>query len=285
MVMISIVTFVLTSRSLRSASSTVLNLAAITIVATIGLYIRWIWGQLWIVNWIPLPSVAVLSNWFPILLAGLAAILWVRSEGKPLWKRLPGQGILMAVTGWTIFSALPYGNHNCGDEWIPASAALPFRVCRQTTDHTCSAASVATILEAMGVPATEAEMSELCLTRQGTTWLGMYHGLSIKLMGTSWRVRFFEGSTEELRALSSTRPVLLCCQLTAETAAVAPSYQLEDGWKPGVLHSVVCFGPLDAESVIIGDPSQPRIERWNQSDLENLWMGTALYVAAADETL
>jgi hypothetical protein len=283
MMMLSVVTFVLTSRVLSRASSLTLNVAAVITMLLIAAYVYLVWGQLWIVNWIPLPAVVVLSNWFPILLAVLAAILWQQMASQSFWRKAPAQLVLMSVTVWTVMSALPYAQHECGDEWIPATDWLPWRICLQTTDHTCSAASAATLLDALGIPASENEMSELCLTRRGTTWLGMYHGISIKLMGTPFRVRFFEGSIDELINITKTRPVLLCCELSAEVAAHVPKYQQEDGWIPGVLHSVVCFGALDADSFIIGDPSQPRVERWSRRDLVNLWSGTGLMITTADD--
>jgi hypothetical protein len=282
MVMLSIVTFVLSCRTLKESSPEVLKAVAVSVLFLIAAYIRFVWGQLWIVTWIPLPSVIILSNWFPVLLPVLASASWLHTRNRPLWRRVPAQIALMGIAFWTVFSVLPLTEHDCSDEWIPATSLVPFRVCRQTTIHTCSAASAATMLEVLGIPATEKEMARLCLTRSGTTWLGMYHGLSIKLMGTEYHVRFFQGTIDQLVTVSRTHPVLLCCQLNEQVADEIPEYVTEDGWKPGVLHSVVCFGSRLGESFVIGDPSQPRVELWSRRDLQNLWSGTGLLLTAGD---
>jgi len=72
-------------------------------------------------------------------------------------------------------------------------------------------------------------------------------------------------------------PVFLCCQLTEQTATVVRKYQEDDGWIPGVQHSVVCFG-VAGDVFFIGDPSQKRMERWRRKDMINLWTGTGLMV-------
>lgn len=283
MAFLSVAVFVVTARLLHNVSATMLNLLAVVVLGLIGAYMYLVWGQLWIVNWIPLPSVIVLSNWFPIMLALLAAILWNRMRAEPVWRRAPAQLALLGVAVWTMISVIPVSPPKCGDEWLPPEPPVPWRICLQTTPYTCSAASVATILESLGIAATEAEMARLSLTRRGTTWLGMYHGLSIKLMGTGMAARFFEGSVEDVARLTAQRPVLLCCQLTEEVAALSPKYKEEYGWIPGVLHSVVCFG-TQGDLFLIGDPSQRRMERWQRRDLINLWTGTGLLIADLGES-
>ena len=274
---LSVATFFLTKRVVQKASHTTLDLLAVMVLCLVAAYFYLVWGQLWIVKWIPLPSVIVLSNWFPILLAMLAAILWTRQQTLTIARKLPIQLALLGVTVWSVVYVIPQTPPECEDVWIPATAPIPFRICRQTTDHTCSAAAVATVLESLGEEATEAEMAKLCLTTKGTTWLGMYHGLSIKLWGTGFKAKFFEGSANDLQRLTKDHPVLLCCQLSNEVARAIPKYKDDDGWIPGVQHSVVCFAAID-DAYLIGDPSQKRMERWSRKDIINLWTGTGLMV-------
>lgn len=283
MTLLSIVTFAVTCRVLRRASPIMLDTLAVITLCLIGAYFYLVWGQLWIVNWIPLPSVIVLANWFPILLALLGGILWLRMAASPLWRRLPTQLALAAVTIWSVIYVIPATPPECGNEWIPPEPPIPFPICRQTTDLTCSAAAAATLLTSLGIEATEAEMSKLCLTQSGTTWLGLYHGLSVKLLGTEFRAKFFEGSVEDLTLLASTRPVLLCCQLNEKTAAQVPQYR-DAGWIPGVLHSVVCFGRF-GDVYLIGDPSQTRMEQWSHRDMLNLWTGIGLTIAVDNDPI
>ena len=83
-VFVSIAMFCLTYRLLRDRSKIFMDFIAIVVVVLIVVYVQTVWGQLWIVKWIPLPSVIVLSNWFPPLLstlvlvaAGFAQATWV----------------------------------------------------------------------------------------------------------------------------------------------------------------------------------------------------------------
>lgn len=278
----SVVTFFVCSWALQKASSIMLDVLAVITMLLIAAYVYLVWGQLWIVKWIPYASVIVLSNWFPILLAILGAILWQRLRNKELWRRAPAQLALLGITVWSVIYVIPRTPPECGDEWIEPRGRFPFRVCRQTTPETCSAAATATLLGVIGIQTNEAEMSRLCLTQRGTTWLGIYHGLSVKLDGTGRRVEFFEGSVDDLVKRCQERPVLLCCELTDIVDAAVPEYQGEAGWKPGVLHSVVCFGMLDGE-FLIGDPSQPRLERWSRRDMINLWTGTGLTISDSSQ--
>ena len=75
---LSVAAFFLVVRLLRDRSPHLQTSLALGIVITIFLYVEYVWDQLWIVKWIPLPSVIVLSNWFPIFLAGLGACVWLR---------------------------------------------------------------------------------------------------------------------------------------------------------------------------------------------------------------
>ena len=107
----------------------------------------------------------------------------------------------------------------------------------QSSPHTCSAASAATLLRFYGIRATEQEMAELCLTRSGTTWLGLYHGLASKLLGSQYRLEFFETDAEGLQPMIADGPVLLCCQLDPMLAKLVPQYVNDGGWIPGLAHS------------------------------------------------
>ncbi|MCC6740438.1 MAG: hypothetical protein IT452_15445 [Planctomycetia bacterium] len=72
-------------------------------------------------------------------------------------------------------------------------------VVRQSTDYTCGAAAAATVLEQLGVRATEREMAAECGTNAftGTDEFGVARGLRRRLPGREVRVR--GGGWEELR--------------------------------------------------------------------------------------
>lgn len=277
MALFSIASFLATRRLCQNAGPRVLDAAAAAIVLLIGVYIRFVWGQLWIVKWIPLPSVVVLANWFPIQLGFLAAVLWQRMQSNSIARRIPIQLLLLGATIWSEIYVIPREPPNCGNEWIEPTPEMPFRICLQTTPYTCSAASAATILHALGVTSSEKEMAQLCLTGEGTTWLGLYHGLSIRLQGTGFGVEFFEGDLMELDEATADYPVLLCCRLSAEVDRKNPDYRYDDGWKLGVAHSTVLFGRVN-EVYVIGDPSQKFLELWSDDDIRNLWTGQGLRI-------
>jgi len=285
MALLSIVSFFLTAFLVRTWRPRVIDAAAAALVILTGVYVRLVWGQLWIVRWIPLSSVIVLANWFPLFLGALAGTFWVRMRHETFVRRLPIQALLIAAAIGSEIYVIPTNPPECGNEWIEKTSLFPWRVCRQTTPHTCSAAAAATILTTLGLDATEQEMAVLCLTRRGTTWLGLYHGLSARLAGTPYRCEFFECEVEELEQHIKDHPVLLCCELTDEVNQEFPDYQEADGWIPGVQHSVVLFAPVEGlahinSSYYVGDPSQRQAEVWHEDDLARLWTGRGLRIVS-----
>ena len=78
-------------------------------------------------------------------------------------------------------------------------------------------------------------MAQLCLTGEGTTWLGLYHGLAIRLRGTDFGVEFFEGSIADLDVATAEFPVLLCCRLSGDVDQMFPEYQDDSGWNWALL--------------------------------------------------
>ena len=283
MALLSVASFLGVRRLCAKAGPRVLDTLAAVLVLIVGVYIRFVWGQLWIVEWIPLPSVVILANWFPVLLGMLAAILWLRMQSYSIPRRVPIQLLLVGATVWSEIYVIPQKPPKCGNEWIEPTAEIPFRICLQTTPYTCSAASAATMLHSLGIPSSEKEMAELCLTGEGTTWLGLYHGLSIRLQGSGFRVEFFEGNLADLDVATAEFPVLLCCRLSSEVDIANPNYREDAGWKPGVAHSAVLFGCMkdfDEIVYVVGDPSQKHVEFWSQQDVENLWTGQGLRIVA-----
>lgn len=311
---LSVGTFLGLRRLLGGVPPRTLDAMAVALVLLMAAYVKYVWGQLWIVNWIPLPSVIVLSNWFPLLLAALAAVVWLRMGGEATVaadesedehdeldeaaepdtteitetethfgddraltiRRSLMVGIIVCCAIYSVMYFIPASPPVCGDEWVKPIPPLRWPVCKQTTDVTCSAASSATVLRTLGIMATEQEMAELCLTRRGTTWLGLYHGLSTKLLWTNYRTEFFQAEIADLPALAEKHPLLLCCLLDSSTAEQVPEYVTFGGWHPGTAHSVVYFGRVPAGH-IIGDPSRG-YELWSDQDLEILWTRQGLQI-------
>jgi len=274
--------FFLVRRLLRKAPPWLLDSVAVVIVLLIGVYVRFVWGQLWIVKWIPQASVIVLANWFPLFLGALAGVLWVRTQSQTFLRRLPAQLLLISGAIWSEVYVIPRTPPQCGSEWIEPTRLFPFRICLQTTRYTCSAAAAATILAAIGIDTSEAEMAALCLTREGTTWLGLYHGLTVRLRGTGFKAEFFECDINQLEEVVAEYPALLCCELTDEVDKLFPDYRDMNGWRPGVAHSTVLFACV-RNVYIIGDPSQTAPEMWTEKDIRNLWTGRGLRIVRVKE--
>lgn len=291
---VSVAVFMVTYRLLTPQSNRVRDFTAAVIVILIGVYVRSVWGQLWIVRWIPLPSVIVLSNWFPPLLAALAATVWLRLEPEhtetadgeapptttvaSVLRRLPVMALILAAAIYALMYFIPEEPPVCRNVWDRPTPPLVWPVCRQTTRYTCSAASAATILLTLGIETTEQEMATLCLTKSGTTWLGLYHGVSTMLLGTPYQVEFFEGTIEDLKTVSADHPVLLCCELAPADAEQFPEYQTDGGWIPGLAHSTVYFAAY-GDYHIVGDPSRG-YEFWTTEELRILWTGAGLKIVA-----
>ena len=142
----------------------------------------------------------------------------------------------------------------------------------QTSAKSCAAACAATLLTMHGIAATEQEMAELCLTRRGTTWQGLYRGMKRKTAGTPWDVEVVAGSFAALRSLGQ-GPAILAAGLPPH-APVARIYTERYGWSPGDWHSVLFFGFRGDGLVAMGEPT-PGVgrENWTEEDLRVLWRG------------
>ena len=118
-------------------------------------------------------------------------------------------------------------------------------------------------------------MADLCLTRRGTLWQGLYRGLKRKTAGTPWDVEIVHGPFEGLRSLGG-GPAILAAGVPRD-ARVARVYTERYGWSPGEWHSVLFFGFRGAGLVAMGDPT-PGIGRedWSEDDLLVLWEGTGM---------
>ena len=94
-------------RLMRDRTKPFLDVIAAFIVILIVVYVYTVWGQLWIVKWIPLPSVIILANWFPPLLAGLAAVVWWRLDPAPLARRMPIMLALLVAAAFSLTFFIP----------------------------------------------------------------------------------------------------------------------------------------------------------------------------------
>jgi hypothetical protein len=255
----------------RRATLSISTLAAGAFV----LYAVNLFGQLSLARLLPCASVIVLGNWLPLGAAFFAGLIG-RQRAVAVWRRAVLTALLLGGGAYSACYQLWPDPPSAGDQW-----SLQV-LCRQTTEASCSPCAAATLLRLHGIPATEREMIDLCLTdSKGTRDLGLYRGLKLKTRHTPWDIEPFRGSLADLRKPGNT-PTLLLVRLEPD-ADVGSRYHERSGWVPGVGHAVVLLGTTEDGRAIIGDPAVG-LEYWSAADLKNLWRGHALRLVARDGT-
>lgn len=266
MVVLSVSCFLLAAWMVRSAPSLICDALGILTLALMFFYMKHIWYHIGLTRILPFSNLIIVGNWFPLAAGFMAGLAWRRVPGGTMRRGIFVFGLGLAAL-FTVLHPLRGAPPPCLNVW-------KYGVCLQTSPATCSAASAATLLHAHQISATEEELADLCLTNQGTTWMGLYRGLKKKTAGTSWEVEVFHCSIAELQERTKTSPVLLNVELE-KNAAADPRYHEDWGWVPGQPHSVVLFHFWDNERVEIGDPSVGR-EEWTYDDLAVLWHGQGI---------
>ena len=249
----------------RRVSPRVANGLSLLVVVSLATYVCCLWNHTVLVRLLPFSNLVVIGNWFP-LVAGLLGGLASAELSQPVWRRgLTVIGLQLAgvvVVLWPLLGTAP----KCGHAWSEG-------VCLQTTKETCSPAAAATLLQLHGIAATEQEMAEVCLTRRGTNWMGLYRGLKKKTAGTGWDVEVFTVSADQLRSLNG--PSILSVGLS-EAGKASSLYQTDLGWTPGVRHSVVLLRFV-TDLVDIGEPTPDAgRERWTEGELRELYLGQGM---------
>ncbi len=263
--------FGLTVASSRSCRTSHRNLAGCLTLLIGGAYFGLLWDRVLLSQIVPYADLIVLGNWFPFFAAVLAGLAWTGGAGR--LRRCLNSGSLLAVGAWAVVYPLAGNAPECSSKWQKD-------VCLQTTPYSCSAASAATILKAHGIDASEAEMAELCLTRRGTNWMGLYRGIALKTEGTDWKPVVFETDANGLQARQA-GPVILVAELP-DSPSVDPVFREACGWIPGQAHSVVFFDFLTEDTIRMADPMFGR-ELWKASDLDVLWTGRAIGLMPRNE--
>lgn len=249
----------------RRVSSHAANWLSVLVLVLLSTYLACLWNHTTLVRLLPFSNLIVIGNWFPFVASLLGGLSSAQSS-LPLWRRgLTVIGLQLAgvfVVLWPLMGTAP----QCGHAWSDG-------ICLQTTNETCSAAAAATLLQMHGIDSTEQEMADLCLTRRGTNWMGLYRGLKKKTAGTTWDVEVFTVSADQLRSLDG--PSILSVGISQEDQA-SSLYQTDLGWTPGVRHSVVLLGFV-TDLVDIGEPTPDAgRERWTEGELHQLYLGQGM---------
>jgi len=267
--------FLFTGRAAGKLSQRCRTTAIIVAVGALFVYVRTLWYDVRLAAWLPVPGLMVLANWLPLFAAVIAALVGHSSTLSLVRRRvlvtaLVGASVLAAI--FPLLGAAP----KCQDHWDKLGT------CLQTTPATCSPAAAATLLRRYGIQASEREMAELCLTRAGTSWQGLYRGLKLKTAGTAWDVQVRAISADEILK-QRTAPLIVSVGLE-RSASSNTDFTREFGWVPGVNHSVVIERFSSTGSAVIADPACEMCrEQWSAAMLRTLWRGYAFQLVPRDE--
>ena len=272
----AVAVFLLSARVTQRVSPRVSEVAGCVIMGLLFYYIYELWYDVRISRWLPYSNLILVGNWLPLLAAALAAIVWHRPASSYA-RRMTCVAGLASAAAYSFVYPLLGSAPACGNRWDSLGT------CLQTTQQTCSPASAATLLKQYGIPATEQEMAELCLTRHGTSWQGLYRGLKLKTAGTPYDVEVVHCSDSQLHQLAD-RPLILSVGLS-RGARSDSDYTREFGWQPGVNHSVVLLRFDSSGNAVIADPSLEMCrEHWPSDMLHTLWRGYAFRLVERGES-
>ena len=237
---------------------------ALVFLLVFGLLIH---GKLLVAKIVPFSGAIVVGNWIPLGAAVLCGI--IAGQGAvPRWRRVALAAGLAGLAWYTVLCNFLREPPAARDVWSEDG------VCLQSSPASCSPCCAATLLRHCGIPASEGEMIDLCLTRKaGTPSLGVYRGLMIKTRETDWRVEVVRGDCQQLHR-ASREPVLLRIRLDRSLGA-APGFLQRWGWSAEISHAVVFYGFTDGGKAEVGDPAAGR-ERLSAEELSLRWRGEGL---------
>ena len=224
-----------------------------------AVYLACLWNSPLLVSLLPFSSAVILGNWLVPGGGFLAGILMSSRSIHPLRRGLLACSLLLLCT-YSLFSPLLGTAPRCAN--VEFERILEF----QTTETTCSAACAAGLLRLHGIAATEREMADLCLTRRGTHWLGVYRGLKLKTAGTEWDVVAERLTIPEILSAGNTPGVL---SLSLHGWAASRTEDTELAGLSG--HSVILLGQRRPGEAAVFDPSPDYgFDVWTEAALQGV---------------
>ena len=208
---------------------------------------------------VPVPLYAPIERefWLPfvVLFFAIASRL-VRGQRERRAMRGLGVAALLFVVQQTIWRLGPVAAYGSA-QTVAASDA----VCRQTTDYTCGAAAMVTLLHAHGIDATEGEMAALSRTapERGVSDFQAADGLRRKLEAAGSRLRSNLAACESGALDDVPTPFI---------ATLKHSFFFDH---------MVCVFEARRDAVLVGDPAKGLVE-WDRQRFERAWRGTAIHL-------
>lgn len=269
---LSLAIVLLTVRWTKPMSKRAVTLTGVLAALLLVGYVRYLWNSAVLSSVLPVSSVVVLSNWFPLAAAFLGGITWTHGYGTKKRRVIFGLS-LYVISFFSTVEPLLGRPPECLNRW-QVHRDFEFPMCRQTSGYSCTAAAAATLLRMNGISAEESEMARLCLTRKGTTWQGLYRGLSIKTEGKPFKVKIIECTIAQLKDRID-GPAILSVGIDPNKH-FSREYVSEWGWQPGMRHSVVLVDfEKDTLTSKVADPAVG-FETWTVRDMRTLWQGRAV---------
>lgn len=246
-------------RSRQARSTTYLFVAAL-----LPLYFAFVWDRPVLTQLIPASGVIVLGNWLP-LWACFFLGSYMSTDSIGLCRRRVLCSVTFVLIGYSLTAP------RLGSAPVCKTQETKRELLYQSTPYTCSAACAASILRLHGIDATEGEMADLCLTRKGTHWMGVFRGLKLKTNGTAWTVVAEEFSEEALDAM--TLPGILAINVDVTRFDADHDHGFDDS----VGHSVVYLGRSPGDGTVVFDPSPDfGVEDWFQPTRSSVRSGVIL---------
>jgi len=198
-----------------------------------------------------------------LIIAGFAAGVLTQVSSVKMWRRAVLVLALLAASSMDFFCYFIYPRPEGGnvtEKWLSI----------QTTESTCSAAAVASLLRIYGVEVSEKEMIRVCLsTVKGTPWQGVWRGVNL-YAPPEYKAVLVRGKDRK----NIEFPILISAEFNSSSEEHT-KYVSQWGWKPGTPHSVVLFERTENGYLTVGDPAIG-IERWDDEALEVLWDGQGI---------
>ena len=263
--------FQLGRRCGRSASLS--RRMASQLVAMLGMlaYMLFLWNRPRLTTLLPSSDLIILGNWLPCWAAFFVGV-YLTSPGSGRARKSALSVLTLLLATYSTIAPVIGQPPECGIS--DSSETLTY----QTSPYTCSAACATSLLRLYGIEATEKELTELCLTREGTHWMGVYRGLKLKTANSEWTVVAEEYSEAAINRNVHTPSILA---LNLDVSAFAE--HVDHGFQSDTGHSVVCLGNDGRAGVAVFDPSPDYgSEYWTDSIFRCVRGGVILRLVARD---
>jgi len=258
----------------RAGRATVVSAEVLVCLATVA-YLNFLWDRPSLSRLLPFSGTIILGNWLPIVGSFFLGVC-LKTERITSSRRIVLAICMVAISGYSLAKPM------LGEPPVCVPVKYDRTLDFQTTDQTCSAACAASLLRLHGVSANEKELANLCLTRHGTHWLGVYRGLKIKTAGTNWDVIVEEVSSQDLFS-GALGPGILA--LSFHSAESGRKCDPEWGFESDVGHSVLILKSRYPAELAVFDPApEYGFEVWDEDVLANMRKGILLRLVRRDGT-